>query len=80
MKIIRIEKCGECPYYSYYPNAKGYYCSKMGFVLPETGIPEWCPLHTVDHACLYLIAKKIKSGEARDDLIKLAKYLEGEEE
>ena len=44
MKIIRIEKCGECPYNHYYPNANGYFCSKMGLRIPETAIPEWCPL------------------------------------
>ena len=44
MKIIRIENCGDCPYYY-------LYCDNMFFCLKKKAtcgimkeIPDWCPL------------------------------------
>jgi hypothetical protein len=78
MKILRIERCRQCPH-DYLHYISGYTCLKTGGLIPEKGLPPWCPLHDVDPTILHLLAEKIEPGEAHDDLIKLAGYLEGKE-
>jgi hypothetical protein len=44
MKILRIERCVDCPNF---PDivTPDYRCTKnIGMSGPETGIPDWCPL------------------------------------
>jgi 5,10-methenyltetrahydromethanopterin hydrogenase len=43
-------------------------------------IPDWCPLYDVDPTILRVLADRIFPGPCHDDLIKLAGYLEGEDE
>jgi hypothetical protein len=81
MKILRIETCPDCKYGCHTQSGSYWWCTH-----PEIGdhhfdvnkgIPDWCPLHDVDPTILHLLADKIEQGEAHDDLIKLAGYLEG---
>jgi 5,10-methenyltetrahydromethanopterin hydrogenase len=43
-------------------------------------IPDWCPLYDVDPTILRVLADRIFPGPGHDDCIKLARYLEGEDE
>ena len=45
MKIIRIEKCGECPDYDHF-NEHGHCYALAEDVDPDT-IPDWCPLENM---------------------------------
>ena len=45
MKIIRIEKCGECPYSIPIVSKPTYWCEEaQRYFVPVDTIPEWCPL------------------------------------
>ena len=49
MRVIKIEKCADCPYYR--DGFTGSFCSEkrtkdglMRRILKRNGFPEWCPL------------------------------------
>lgn len=46
MKIIRISKCGECPYctYTHWGNICMKELTTYSYTVDLNTIPEWCPL------------------------------------
>jgi hypothetical protein len=46
MKILRIERCGGCPHMYFDRTIVEYICThaRDKGLIPETGIPDWCPL------------------------------------